>query len=1183
MKIRTQLITSISLLMALMLVLGIAIKSSIHSLKDSMAWVAHTHEVIGDAQQIGKLLVEMETSVRGFLITGDESFLPPYFEGEVEYAAVHAELTALVSDNPQQVARLTGIDHLSERWQAQVAIPRIQARREGKTNEDIQEMYNVVRSGSGTRVMTQLRADLNMFIQVEKKLLKQRLDQRVKVTQRNNITIGLGIFLYICVAIAALWITMRNIMRQLGGEPAEIAAITNRIAAGDLDVSTGDGDGIGILASVKIMLQSLRDYRQEMDAQNWLKTGLAQLNEVLSGDQTLASLASKAISELTTYCGAQIGTFYILDEATGTLSLKGSYAYKSRKNLSNRFRMGEGLVGQAALEQQQILIKNIPEDYIRISSQLGEKIPRFICVSPCLHEGQVKGVIEIGSFTEFSEQQLEYLSKAVNLLGLAIESAAGRTRLASELEISQTPSEKLQTQQEELRVSNEELEEQTHALQLPEEELKNQQEELQTINEELEEKTESLERQKVELVDAATELEAKAAELTLTNKYKSEFLANMSHELRTPLNSLLILANMLTENKEGNLTADQVESAEVIHGCGKDLLSLINEILDLAKIEAGQTNLHIETVSISTLAEETRKGFQHVFDSKGLQFAVTIEEGVPDEILSDGKRIGQILKNLISNAGKFTDKGSVTVTFKNGTLQRNPSLIIAVADTGTGIPADKQKIVFEAFQQADGGTARKYGGTGLGLSISRELARVLGGEIHLKSEDGKGSTFSLYLPLNAESEDGEARTETPAPTLEKNPRSTVKIENPMFGAVPDDRDNLKEKETVILVIEDDASFAKILLQQCHEKGLKCLIASTGEEGLYLAENQLPNAIILDLKLPGIDGWSVLDQLKEKLATRHIPVHIMSAEEPARNALNNGAIGFLNKAAGQDDLHAAFARIEDLIERKMKDLLVIEDDSSIRHTILKLIGNSDVIGVGTATGQEALELLRTKKHDCIILDLNLADMTGFEFLKLAEADEDITLPPIIVYTGKDLTREEEALLVNYSDSIIIKGVRSQERLFDEASLFLHRMVEKMPEKKRTMIANLHDANRMFLDKKVLIVDDDMRNLFALSNSLSAKGIQTIKAQDGQKALDELEKNPSIELVLMDIMMPGMDGYETMSRIRQQKRFEHLPIIALTAKAMKADRQKCIDAGANDYLSKPIEIDRLLSMMRVWMYR
>ncbi len=771
----------------------------------------------------------------------------------------------------------------------------------------------------------------------------------------------------------------------------------------------------------------------------------------------------------------------------------------------------------------------------------------------------------------------------VDVLGRALESAEGRTQLAVALEDSQALAKKLQTQQEELKASNEELEEQTQALRQSEEELKSQQEELQVTNEELEEKTEYLKRQKRELMDAAEELEQKAAELARTSKYKSEFLANMSHELRTPLNSLLILASLLEENTDGNLTAEQVESAHVIHGCGKDLLSLINEILDLSKIEAGQMSLLIEPVSVDKLAEEIRRGFRHVFDSKGLKFKVNIQNGSPTQIISDRKRIGQILKNLISNAGKFTEKGSVTVTFSSGTLRREPCLIISVKDTGMGIPADKQKLVFEAFQQAEGSITRKYGGTGLGLSISREMARVLGGEIRLKSTPKKGSVFSVHLPLNAETVISEQGTDTPPAPTKKRTRPSVRLENPVFGSVPDDRDNLKQTDKAILVVEDDSTFAKILLQQCHDKDLKCLIASTGEEGLYLAENYLPDAVILDLKLPGIDGWSVLDQLKDNIKTRHIPVHIMSAENPSQNVLNNGAIGFLKKPVGTGELQEAFERIEDVLERKMKDLLVIEDDATLRKAILKLIGNGDVIGSGAGTGQEALEQLRSKKHDCIVLDLNLPDMTGFEFLEKAEADQDITLPPVIVYTGRELTREEEAALINYSESIIVKGVRSQERLFDEVSLFLHRMVKKMPDQKRKMIANLHDANQMFLNKKVLIVDDDMRNLFALSNSLSAKGVQTIKAQDGQKALDELEKNPDIELVLIDIMMPSMDGYETMGHIRKQNRFAHLPIIALTAKAMKADRQKCIEAGANDYLSKPVDLDRLFSMMRVWMYR
>jgi signal transduction histidine kinase/CheY-like chemotaxis protein len=938
------------------------------------------------------------------------------------------------------------------------------------------------------------------------------------------------------------------------------------------------------------MSAALRKNRRQLEEQDWLKTGLSRLDDALRGDPDAETLASRVIREIATRLEAPLGAFYITDpDHHHALSLFGSYAFSARKNLSSHFEPGEGLVGQAARERKQILIKNIPEDYIRISSQLGECTPRFISVTPFLYEGEIKGVVEIATFNEFSALQLEYLSKACDALGIAVQSAQSRSLLSKSLKQSQALTEELQTQQEALKTANEELEEQTRALQQSEEELKTQQEELQLTNQELEEKTENLERQKQVLKNASRELEEKAAELARNSRYKSEFLANMSHELRTPLNSLLILAGSLAENSSGNLTDDQIESINIVHGSGKDLLSLINEILDLSKIEAGQMDLQIEPFPLRKLADDIERGFKPLFQRRKLKFDIVIDKSAPFVINSDAKRIGQILKNLISNAAKFTHQGGVTVRFNSGDLSGKPCLVCAVEDTGTGIPPEKQKVIFEAFQQADGSITRKYGGTGLGLSISRELTRILGGKIRLKSEEGKGSVFSVSLPVNLDPAAEEQPAGSPPETPEPCPLSGSAIQEaaatalPAYGSVPDDRNTLGQHDKVILIIEDDATFANILLRQCHEKQLQALIASSGEEGLYLAEKYLPSAVVLDLNLPGINGWSVLEQLKEKVETRHIPVHIMSASDPSAQALSSGAIGFLSKPLEKQELDKAFERIETFLERKMKDLLVIEDDEKLRSAILKLIGNGDVHGVGTGTGKEALDMLRAKPYDCIILDLNLPDMSGFELLKTVEQDERVTLPPVIVYTGRELTREEETKLATYSDSIIVKGVRSRERLFDEASLFLHRMVERMPEKKRQMITNLHDSDQMLKDKTVLIVDDDMRNLFALSSALSAKGIKPIKAQDGQKALDMLNAHPETDLVLMDIMMPVMDGYETMAAIRAEKKWGKLPIIALTAKAMKDDRRKCIEAGADDYLPKPVDMSRLLSMMRVWMYR
>jgi CheY-like chemotaxis protein len=623
---------------------------------------------------------------------------------------------------------------------------------------------------------------------------------------------------------------------------------------------------------------------------------------------------------------------------------------------------------------------------------------------------------------------------------------------------------------------------------------------------------------------------------------------------------------------------------------GESLLSLINEILDLSKIEAGHMDLEFEPVPLTSLVEDTRRMFDPVFEQKGLDFDIRLADSCPEEIISDRKRISQVLKNLISNASKFTEEGGVTVTFEAGECRGGPGMVFAVEDTGCGIPEKKQHLIFEAFRQAEGGTARKYGGTGLGLSISRELVRILGGEIGLESEEGRGSVFRVSLPLQPADEQvagtaqrGDEKGSFSTQVAGRDPVPDGEGVLPAFGSVPDDREELEEEARPILIIEDDSSFASVLVEQCHDKGLKALVASSGEEGIQLAKTRNPGAVILDLRLPGMNGWTVLNQLKESVETRHIPVHIMSAEDPPQKALTSGAIGFLRKPVQKEKLDEAFERIEDMYERGMKDLLVVEDDDTLRKAVLELIGNGDVHGEGVGTGKQALEILQNKRYDCLILDLNLPDMSGFDLLEAAGRDKTITLPPVIVYTGRELTREEEGRLNAYSESIIVKGVRSRERLFDEASLFLHRMVKKMPEFQREMIVSLHESERMFEGKRVLIVDDDMRNLFALSSSLSAKGMRTLKAADGIKALDMLEQHPDVDLVLMDIMMPEMDGYEAMRTLRSDSRFEGLPVIALTAKAMQDDRRKCLEAGANDYLSKPIDLDRLFSMMRVWLYR
>jgi PAS domain S-box-containing protein len=732
--------------------------------------------------------------------------------------------------------------------------------------------------------------------------------------------------------------------------------------------------------------------------------------------------------------------------------------------------------------------------------------------------------------------------------------------------------EELQSQQEELKQMNEELEEQTQNL-------KQQREELQMTNEELEEQTQALQAKNREVEAARTDIEQKTKQLEISSKYKSEFLANMSHELRTPLNSLLILSKDLADNKNGTLNEDQVESAEIINKSGQDLLGLINDVLDLSKIEAGKMVLNIGRVSLNEFASNLLRNFKHQTEKKGLDLTVTVGKEVPEAIRTDEHRLDQIIKNLMSNAIKFTEKGSINVAIAK---KDEGTITISVRDTGIGIPYEKQTVIFEAFQQVDGSTSRKYGGTGLGLSISRDLVKLLDGNIQLTSKINEGSTFIVTIPIELTDRNSNGADEQP----KTKARYTLPVfeENKKFIDYPtirDDREKIEKNDKIVLVIEDDLKFAEILLKQANTRQFKALTASTGEDGLRLAEKYKPDAIILDIELPGINGHTTLKELKANPATRHIPVHIISMNERNLDSIRDGAIEYLKKPIDRKELEGAFNRMGDFINRKIKNLLLIEDDENSRKAMRKLIGNGDVKCLEASTGQEAITLFKDNHIDCIILDLGLPDINGFSLIQKLEKVKDVQIPPIVVYTGRELSKEENYELQKYSESIIIKGVKSEERLLDETALFLHRTVSKLPESKQKMISGLYDKESIFIDKKILVVDDDMRNVFALSKVLKDRKMQIVKAENGISALDILDKNPMIDLVLMDIMMPEMDGYEAMRRIRAQQRFQKLPVIALTAKAMMDDKQKCIDAGANDYIPKPVDTDQLLSLMRIWL--
>jgi CheY-like chemotaxis protein/HAMP domain-containing protein len=1030
-------------------------------------------------------------------------------------------------------------------------------------------------------------------------------------------------------AARGTWRALTDSVNQLANnltiQVRAIGEVATAVTKGDLTrVITVDARGEldELKKSLNQMITNLRETTARNEEQDWLKTNLARFSRMMQGQRDLQSMSNLLMSELPPLVQAQHGTFFIMDDDDGgVLKLIASYAYKERKNVSNRFRPGEGLVGQAALEKKPILLTNVPDDYVRILSGLGEARPRNIIVLPIVFETQVKGVIELASFQPFSAINQLFLDQLAETLGVVLNMIAANVRTEVLLQQSQAltrelqkQSAELESQQEELRRTNAELEAQTRTLKASEEQLKEQQEELQQINEELEEKASLLVEQNRKVEDknreverARAELEEKAEQLAMSSKYKSEFLANMSHELRTPLNSLLILAKELFTNPEGNLTAKQVQYAETIHSSGTDLLSLINDVLDLSKVEAGKMEIHATDVTVAEIQEYVERTFLPVAQDKGLNFRVEVHPSVRSSIHTDSKRLQQVVKNLIANALKFTEHGSVGLRIdrSNAPFYSNPALtksssVVAfeVWDTGVGIPQEKQRLIFEAFQQADSSTTRRHGGTGLGLSISREIARLLGGEIRVASEPGRGSTFTLYLPVDYEPsplarDDYAARVATPAPvpTLRASAPASAPLEEavneddvgPLPNPLDDDRDSIRPGDRTVLIIENDRVFAEILVDLARQKNFKALAALDGSTAERLVHAYQPDAITLDLDLPGIDGWTLLDRLKKRPETRHIPVHIVSGTGERHEGLSAGALAYLEKPVSKESLEKAFEEIGEYIDRDVKNLLVVEDDETQRSTIAELIADEDVNITAVETAAEALNLLGEQRFDCMVLDLGLRDTSGFTLLETIKSNPGLRDLPVIIYTGKDLSPTEETQLRRYAQTIIVKDARSPERLLDETALFLHRVEAHLPETKRRMIEQVHAADSVFSGKKVLVVDDDVRNVFALTALLESHGMTVIFAEEGRAALDLLKQQPDVDIILLDIMMPEMDGYDTTRAIRQMPEFAALPIIALTAKAMKGDREKSIAAGASDYITKPVDSDQLLSLMRVWLYR
>jgi signal transduction histidine kinase/DNA-binding response OmpR family regulator/CHASE3 domain sensor protein len=1101
-------------------------------------------EVISQVQAVLATLKNAETGQRGYLLTGKERYLAPYESSVKSLGAEFAALKQALADSPEQLERLDNVQSMSAQKMGEM-LRTIELHRQGKVSDALE----LVQSDQGLELMNKLRAALREMLVAENDSLNRYRDSWERAASYG------AYFTWVSALVLLLLICASAAMTAL-------------------------------------------DYRNKA-RENWIKSGLVALGARLQGDHRLEELGQRVVEYLAQRMGAKVGAAY-LTEGHGLFQRMGGYGLEDGQH-KNRVVKGEGLLGQAAQSRELLHVRDVPEGYLPITSGLGRGQPVEIVIVPALLFGAVHGLIELGFLRKLTPTDIDFLQRAAEQVALSLRSASDRTQLEALLSETQRQAEELQAQQEELRVSNEELEQQSRVLQESQAQLEAQQAELEQTNAQLEEQTQQLEYQKQQLLRAQDALGDKARDLELASQYKSEFLANMSHELRTPLNSSLILAKLLSDNKQGNLTPDQVRYAQTILGAGNDLLALINDILDLSKIEAGQASISVETVHVARSVQGWVEPLRALAEDKGLRLHSSVDPSVPATIQSDPQRLGQVLKNLLSNALKFTEHGEVTLRV----LQQADGMVaFEVQDTGIGIAEHQQALIFEAFRQADGSTHRKYGGTGLGLSISRDLAQLLGGSIRVQSAPGKGSTFTLLLPVQAPEsasvpEKKPAAAATPAaPQAMPVARGTDTQALPPDATLPqppvprrssgvkDDRDQLEAGRRTMLVIEDDHRFARILYELAREMGFQCVVAHAGGEGLAAALEYQPQAIVLDMNLPDLSGLGVLDQLKRNPATRHIPVHVVSVADYAQEALGRGAVGYAFKPVKREELVQALERMEAKFTQSLRRVLVVEDDERQRESVGHLLANGDVEIVGAGTARRALELLRSSTFDCMVMDLNLPDLSGYELLEQMAGQEDVAFPPVIVYTGRSLTAAEEQQLRRFSKSIIIKDARSPERLLDEVTLFLHQVESALPVERRKMLQVARDRDSSFEGRTILIVEDDVRNVFALSSVLEPTGARVEIARNGREALEALERaqgagGTPVDMVLMDIMMPEMDGFTAMSEIRKRAEWRRLPIIALTAKAMKDDQEKCLAAGANDYIAKPLDVEKLLSLVRVWM--
>jgi signal transduction histidine kinase/CheY-like chemotaxis protein/CHASE3 domain sensor protein len=1120
----------LALVILFFVISGAAAYQNISMLRENSGKIEHSHTVIASLNELLSTVQDAETGQRGFLLTGNDPYLAPYSEALTRVGPQLDRIGALTRDNATQQTRLVTLRRHTSAKLAELK-QTIDLRRTGGAEAALA----VVSSDRGKAEMDAIRSQLEQMQQEEARLRQIRLEEMDG-------------------AYRTAWIT--GILTGLLG-----------------------------VALTLIVGYLIRRSTMARERQQWLESGQAQLASAMLGDKGKGELGESILAFLSQYLGAQGGAIFAGNGASyRRIAARGVPA---DAQIVDTFSRGEGLLGQVAIDRAPVILTDIPEGYLMIGSALGQDRPRHLALSPAVADDMVQGVLELGFLQPVSSDVLAFLQQATASIGIALRSARFRSELQNLLEETQRQAEELQVQSEELRVSNEELEEQGRALKESQARLEQQQVELEQTNAQLEEQAQQLEVQRDDLSRSNAAVELKARELERASAYKSDFLANMSHELRTPLNSLLILSKLLGDNLQGNLDEEQVKFAQTIQSSGNDLLALINDILDLSKIEAGQVEVRPETVPLERIMSDMRQLFQPVASERALQFEIMVADDCPETIDTDRQRLDQILKNLLSNAFKFTEAGQVRFSIERADKE---CIAFAVTDSGIGIAEDHQREIFDAFRQADGTISRKYGGTGLGLSISRELARLLGGTITLHSRPGEGSRFTLTIPASYDPALVAEREAPASPSRETSAAPAAQPARParMQPQVADDRNDLAAGGRILLVVEDDASFAGIMRDLSHEMGFQCLVAGTAEEALSLARQFKPSAVVLDVGLPDQSGLAVLDRLKRDVETRHIPVHVVSATDHSQTALSLGAIGYLVKPVKREDLASVLEALSSQLARTVRRVLIVEDDPVQRDAVARLLASGDVETVAVGSAAECVEALQTQTFDCMVLDLTLSDTSGFALLERLNEGDNQSLPPVIVYTGHDLSEHDEQRLRRYSDSIIIKGARSPERLLDEVSLFLHQVVTELPPEHQKMIQQARSRDAILEGRRILVVEDDVRNVYSLTNILEPRGALVEIARNGREAIDALEASsgegaPAIDLVLMDVMMPVMDGLTATREIRQDARWKKLPIITLTAKAMPDDQQKCIEAGASDYMAKPLDVDKLLSLVRVWMPR